>query len=54
MELSIAHSALVNLQAIQEYYREQGVPDVGDEYVTAILEHCQKPKRNQRLLRSGA
>lgn len=40
MELSIAHSALVDLQAIQEYYREQGVPDVGDEYVAAILEHC--------------
>lgn len=41
MELHIAQSALEDLQAIQEYYREQGVSHVGDEYVTAILEHCE-------------
>lgn len=40
MELRIAQSALEDLRAIQEYYREQGVPYIGDEYVAAILEHC--------------
>jgi len=40
MELRIAQSALEDLQAMQEYYREQDVPHIGDEYVTAILEHC--------------
>lgn len=41
MELRIAQSALEDLQAIQAYYREQDVPHIGDEYVTAILEHCE-------------
>nr|WP_299239672.1 type II toxin-antitoxin system RelE/ParE family toxin [uncultured Halomonas sp.] len=40
MELRIAQSALEDLQAIQQYYTEQDVPHIGDEYVTAILEHC--------------
>lgn len=39
MELRIAQSALEDLQAIQFYYQEQGVPHIGDEYVAAILEH---------------
>ena len=40
MELRIAQSALEGLQAIQEYYREQDVPHIGDDFVAAILEHC--------------
>ncbi|SBS31207.1 Plasmid stabilization system protein [Marinomonas spartinae] len=40
MELRIAQSALEDLQAIQEYYREQDVPHIGDDFVAAILEHC--------------
>lgn len=28
-------------QAIQEYYKKQDVPHIGDEYVAAILEHCE-------------
>lgn len=40
MELRIAQSALEDLQAIQEYYGEQDVPHIGDDFVTAILEHC--------------
>lgn len=38
MELRIAQSALEDLQAIQEYYKEQDVPHIGDD---AILEHCE-------------
>lgn len=40
MELHIAQSALEDLQAIQEYYRERDVPHIGDDFVAAILEHC--------------
>ncbi|MCB5161165.1 type II toxin-antitoxin system RelE/ParE family toxin [Marinomonas algarum] len=39
MELRIAQSALEDLQSIQGHYRKEGVPLIGDEYVTAILEH---------------
>lgn len=41
MELRIAHSALEDLQAIQKYYKEQDVPHVGDDFVEAIVEHCE-------------
>ena len=40
MELRIAQSAVEDLQAIQEYYREQDVPYIGDDFVAAILKHC--------------
>jgi len=40
MELRIAQSALEDLQAIQEYYKEQDVPHIGDDFLAAILEHC--------------
>lgn len=46
MELRIAHSALEDLQAIQEYYTEQDVPHSGDEYVTAILQYSEMLKRH--------
>tara|TARA_A100001391_G_scaffold145707_1_gene103292 strand:+ start:4506 stop:4802 length:297 start_codon:yes stop_codon:yes gene_type:complete len=38
MELRVARSALEDLQAIQAYYADEGVPRIGDEFVTAILE----------------
>ena len=41
MELRIAKSALEDLQAIQEYYKEQKVPHIGDDFVTAILKHSE-------------
>ena len=41
MELRIAQSALEDLQAIQEYYRELDAPHIGDDFVTAILEHSE-------------
>lgn len=41
MELRIAQSALEDLQTIQNYYKEQDVPQIGDDYVAAILEHCE-------------
>ncbi|WP_285274798.1 type II toxin-antitoxin system RelE/ParE family toxin [Halopseudomonas bauzanensis] len=41
MELRIAQSALEDLQAIQEYYKEQDVSHIGDDFAAAILEHCE-------------
>lgn len=41
MELRVAHSALEDLLAIQEYYREQEVPHIGDRVVAAILKQCE-------------
>jgi len=41
MELRIAQSALEDLQAIQAYYKGQAVAHVGDDFVAAILEHCE-------------
>ena len=41
MELGIAQSALEDLQTIQAYYKEQDVPHIGDDFVVAILKHCE-------------
>lgn len=41
MELRIAQSALEDLGSIQDYYREHNVPHIGDDFVAAILEHCE-------------
>ena len=40
MELRIAQSALEDLQAIQNYYREEGVPHIGEDFIAAILKRC--------------
>lgn len=40
MELRIAQSALEDLQAIQKYYREEGVPHIGEDFIAAILKRC--------------
>ena len=40
MELRIAQSALEGLQAIQKYYREEGVPHIGEDFIAAILKRC--------------
>src|SRR5690554_3601393 len=41
MELRIAQSALEDLQAIQECYKEQDVLDISVYFVAGILEHCE-------------
>jgi len=39
MDLLIAQSASVGLKDIQEYYSEQGVVGVGNEFIKSILIH---------------
>ena len=41
MKLRLAQSAVADLQDILSHYREQGVPHIGDQFVSAILEHCE-------------
>lgn len=41
MQLRIAQSALEDLQTIQAYYKELNAPHIGDDFVVAILEHCE-------------
>ncbi|MDT8282997.1 MAG: type II toxin-antitoxin system RelE/ParE family toxin [Gammaproteobacteria bacterium] len=42
MKIIIARSALNDLQEIKTYYLEQGVPDVGQKFVNAILKNVQR------------
>jgi toxin ParE1/3/4 len=39
MELRFARSAIDDLQAIKIYYKDQGVTQIGDEFVRAIMDH---------------
>lgn len=41
MKLLIAQSALNDLQDIKLYYDEQGLPEIGLEFVGSILDHAQ-------------
>lgn len=41
MKIIIARSALSDLQEIKTYYLEQGVPDIGQKFVNAILKNVQ-------------
>ncbi len=41
MVISISNSAFGDLERIKEYYFEQGVPDIGEDFVDAIVEHMQ-------------
>jgi plasmid stabilization system protein ParE len=42
VKIVIARSALSDLQAIKAYYLEQGVPDIGQNFVNAILDNLQR------------
>ena len=42
MKLIIARSALNDLQDIRAYYLEQGVPEIGQQFVRTILKKAQR------------
>lgn len=42
MKLIIARSALNDLQDIKAYYLDQEVPEIGQQFVSAILEKAQR------------
>lgn len=39
MNISFSKSAIEDLESIQAYYIEQGVPQIGQAFVNAIVEH---------------
>ncbi len=41
MGVSLSDSALGDLENIKEYYLEQGVPEIGENFVIAIFEHIE-------------
>ena len=41
MNLSFSKSAIEDLKGIKEYYLEQGVPQIGQDLVAAIVEHIE-------------
>jgi len=41
VNISFSKSAIEDLESIQEYYLEQGVPQIGQNFVTAIVEHIE-------------
>ncbi len=41
MKLSITNSAFRDLESIKEYYLEEGVPHIGDGFISAIIDHIQ-------------
>jgi plasmid stabilization system protein ParE len=42
VKIIIARSALSDLQEIKTYYLEQGVPDIGQKFVNAILRNVER------------
>jgi plasmid stabilization system protein ParE len=42
VKITIARSALNDFQEIKTYYLEQGVPDIGQKFVKAILKNVQR------------
>jgi plasmid stabilization system protein ParE len=42
VKIILARSALRDLQEIKTYYLGQGVPDIGQKFVVAILEKAQR------------
>ncbi len=41
MKVFISSSAFSDLENIKEYYKEEGVPYIGEQYVISIIDHIQ-------------
>jgi len=41
VEISLSNSALDDLENVREYYLDQGVPEIGENFVIAIFEHVE-------------
>lgn len=46
MKISISNSAFYDLEGIQKYYEEEGVPDIGKQFVESIIEHIETSRDN--------
>jgi len=41
VKIFVSNSAYSDLESIKEYYEEEGVPHIGKQYISAIIEHVQ-------------
>lgn len=41
MNVYFSNSALSDLESIKEYYIEEGVPEVGESFISSIIEHAE-------------
>ncbi len=41
MNISFSRSAVDDLKSIKEYYQEQSVPQIGQDFVVTIVEHIE-------------
>ena len=41
MKITLSNSGLEDLEQIKQYYFDEGVPDVGKEFITSIIEHIE-------------
>lgn len=48
----ISDSAFTDLEGIKIYYLEQGVPHIGQDYISAIVEHIQTLAEHPRIGRT--
>jgi plasmid stabilization system protein ParE len=46
MKILFTQSAVSDLEAIKEYYLNEGAPQVGEEFVISIIEHIQTLKQH--------
>lgn len=49
VRITLAESALGDLEDIREWYREQGVPEVGERLLLEIFEHTETLKTNPEI-----
>jgi len=41
VKIYVSNSAYSDLESIKEYYEEEGVPNIGKQFISAIIEHIQ-------------
>lgn len=41
MRILISDSAYADFEAIKEYYTEEGVPHIGEQFILSIIEHIE-------------
>ncbi len=46
MKIFISDSAVSDLEGIKEYYEEEGVPHVGKQLISSIIEHIWRLREN--------
>ncbi|PID42247.1 MAG: addiction module toxin RelE [Proteobacteria bacterium] len=49
MNISFSKSAIDDLDGIKEYYLEQGIPQIGQDFVAAIVEHVETLATHPRI-----